>query len=154
MVEGAWSYLLNIPGHGFGDPNSVRSKTGRRDACLSISVHFIWVLISLLSVSWNISLLILAFAQPITALDNGLAIVIRIIYFPKDEFFLEQFILWLRVSCIRARQVFRFQLSVCLRFIRLYSRHFPWVYFILLASWWVAVKVERAVNAMSNSWIP
>lgn len=139
---------------GLSDPNSVRSKTGRRDACFPISVHFIWAPISLLSISWHISLLILAFAQPITALDNGLTIVIRIIYFPKDEFFLEQFIQWLRVFCIRARQAFRFQLSVSLRFIRQYSRHFPWVYFILLASWWDAVKVERAVNVMSNSWIP
>lgn len=137
-----------------GNPNLVRSKTGKRDACFSIPVCFIWAPISLSSVTWYISLLILAFAQPITALDIGLAIVIRIIYFPKDEFYLEQFIQWFRLSCIRARQVFLFQLSVSWRFIRLYSQHFPWVYFILLASWWAAVKAERAVNVMSHSWIP
>lgn len=68
--------------------------------------------------------LLLAFAQPITALDHGLGIVIRIIYFHKDEFFLEQFIQWIRLSCIRAQQVFLFQLSASLRFMRLCSRHF------------------------------
>jgi hypothetical protein len=56
--------------------------------------------LSLPSISWYISLLILAFAQPITALDNSLGFVIRIIYFHKDEFFLEQFIQWIRLSCI------------------------------------------------------
>lgn len=75
------------------------------------------------SVSWYISLLLLAFAQPITALDDSLGIVIRIIYFHKDEF-LEQFIQWIRLHCIRAQQAFLFELSASLRFIRLYSRHF------------------------------
>lgn len=68
--------------------------------------------------------LFLAFAQPITALDDGLGIVIRVLYFHRNEFFLERFIQWIRLSCIRAHHVFLFQLSVCLRFIQLYSRHF------------------------------
>ena len=104
----------------------LRVKTGRTHAGISISLYVVFdhLFLSPPSVSWYILLLLLAFAQPITALDDGLGIVIWIIYFPKDEFFLEQFIQWIRLYCIRAQQVFLFQLSASLRFIRLHSRHF------------------------------
>ena len=104
----------------------LREKIGGTHVGISISPYVVFnhLFLSPLSVSWYISLLLLAFAQPITALDDGLGIVIRIIYFHKDEFFLEQFIQWIRLSCIRAQQVFLFQLSARLRFIRLYLRHF------------------------------
>lgn len=93
---------------------------------ISILLHVLFdhLFFSSPSVSWYISLLLLAFAQPISAMDDGLGIVIRIIDFHRNEFFLEQFTQWIRLTCITAHQVFLFQLSVCLRFIQLYSRHF------------------------------
>lgn len=103
----------------------LREKTGRTHVSISISLYVVFdhLFLSPPSVAWYISLLLLAFAQPITALDDGLGIVIWI-YFHKDEFFLEQFIQWIRLSYIRAQQVFLFQLSASLRFIRLHSRYF------------------------------
>lgn len=93
-------------------------------AFLALCVLFHHLFLSSPSVSWYISLLLLAFAQPITALDGGLGIVIRIIYFHEDEFFLEQFIQRIRLARVRAQQVFLFELSAGLGFIRLYARHF------------------------------
>lgn len=134
MEEILWGYLLNISEHGvwWRQPRQIigmpclRDKTGRTDMGISIClcVLFDHLFLSSPSVSWYISLLLMAFVQPITALDDSLGIVIKIIYFHKDEFFLEQFIQWIRLSCIRTQQVFLFQLSPSLRFIRLYSRHF------------------------------
>lgn len=97
-----------------------RSETG---ISLSLDVLFDHLFLSSPSIFWYISLLLPAFAQPITALDDGLGVAIRIIYFHKDEF-LEQFIQWVRLSRISAQQIFQFQLSASLRFIRLYPRHF------------------------------
>lgn len=104
----------------------LRDKTGRTEAGISLAIYVLFdhLFLSSPSVSRYISLLLLAFAQPITALEDGLGIVIRIIYFHKDEFYLEQFIQWIRLSCISAQQVFLLQLSASLRFIRFYSRHF------------------------------
>lgn len=44
--------------------------------------------------------------------------------FSQGWVFLEPFIQWIRLSCIRAQRVFLFELSASLRFIRFYSRHF------------------------------
>lgn len=104
----------------------LRDKNGRSEAGISpsLDVLFDHLFLSSPSVFWYISLLLPAFAEPITALDDGVGIAIRIIYFHKDEFFLEQFIQWIRLSRINAQQVFQFQPSASLRFIRLYPGHF------------------------------
>ena len=115
----------------------LRDKDGRSEAGISLSLDVLFdhLFLSSPSIFWYISLLLPAFTKPVTALDDGLGFAIRIVYFHKDEFFLEQFIQWIRLSHISAQQVLQFQLSASLRLIRLYSRHFsPVVQFILQAS--------------------
>lgn len=101
------------------------NKTGRIKG-ISISLYVLCdhLLRSSPSDFWYISLLLLAFAQPITVLDDGLGIVIRVIYFHKDESSWNNLSSGLDSPAFGAQQVFLFELSASLRFISFYSRHF------------------------------
>lgn len=117
-----WTWCLVVPAKaGHANVTSWRKNWQNQCRHFHLSLWFIWLPISFST--FNL-LVYFTFVTGICTANNCLGrwpwYCHWIIYFHKDEFFLEPFIQWIRFSCFRAQQVFLFQLSASLRFMRLY----------------------------------